>query len=655
MSKHFFGGFGAGRKRSIRAEEGFSLVMALLVVLLGLFSTLAIAGRTLSSREKDNEYGQGQSARDAAEIGMTRIIADLNRPRNRRLLVNAPTLSTATVTGIEGDQDLISPCDSVNGAAPDLTSAETFNSGNLLNNEVTIPNSTLRYTLVAISNGTNSNEQDALGNANSTFNVTVGAPGPPGTAGISGTITLDVRGLLYHNGVEAGRYNLRKTYAVIPKCCGSSFGGFTGSSTTASLWGNDSSTCGISSGYGLIVGAQRGNSTVASERGQFSANWAVQLQRTVGGATTNTPINRVYCTIRSPYPLDNSSCPFSISGLTIVQTRLAWRDISLPEVPYPVSAAGTYGNRTSPTATLVGLLPANRAGGGNYPSAFLNTTGCTTGNTCSVQEFARMRVCDNTTTTNAAWPSASTRAGSTATLNNSNPLVGCRITVTNSELLETNNFDNWKNASGDTLKWHLGRLCVRETDWGSLGKTVIYCNLDRLIIRPPLSLFSPPTKIVFNTAGAAANTSVPIIISLTANGTILNSANSLFLGRAELQQTNSQRASGPILNDLTVYGCAVSQATCSSQSITTGTLSVLGLTDVFVYAPYAIMSSTAAAIVFRGAYWGNRITSTASGSSFTIPSGNVQPVVEGFPTWTPSQLDREVDFVARNVISVSSF
>ena len=55
MSKHFFGGFGAGRKRSIRAEEGFSLVMALLVVLLGLSSTLAIAGRTLSSSEKDNE------------------------------------------------------------------------------------------------------------------------------------------------------------------------------------------------------------------------------------------------------------------------------------------------------------------------------------------------------------------------------------------------------------------------------------------------------------------------------------------------------------------------------------------------------------------------------------------------------------------------
>ena len=56
------------------------MVIALLLVLVGLFSTLAIASSPPQQPEKAQERGQGQSARYAAEIDMTKMIAELNHP-----------------------------------------------------------------------------------------------------------------------------------------------------------------------------------------------------------------------------------------------------------------------------------------------------------------------------------------------------------------------------------------------------------------------------------------------------------------------------------------------------------------------------------------------------------------------------------------------
>ena len=69
-------------RRSLTAagEEGFSLALALLVVLGGLFTTLAITSRTIGSRQVRDSNDKSFSARNAAEIGMTRIISELNRP-----------------------------------------------------------------------------------------------------------------------------------------------------------------------------------------------------------------------------------------------------------------------------------------------------------------------------------------------------------------------------------------------------------------------------------------------------------------------------------------------------------------------------------------------------------------------------------------------
>jgi len=161
------------------ASSGFSLPLALLVGASALFGTLAIANRAIGSKQIRSTESSGLNARDAAEIGMNRIIAELNRPCNRRLLVNTPQLvAAASPSAIAASSFLNSPCEEVGGASADLTSHNTFNaSGTLLDNEVDVPgtNGRMRYTLKAISTDNAANSEfDSAGNANPAFNVTVG-------------------------------------------------------------------------------------------------------------------------------------------------------------------------------------------------------------------------------------------------------------------------------------------------------------------------------------------------------------------------------------------------------------------------------------------------------------------------------------------------
>lgn len=719
--------------RPKRGEEGFSLALALLVVLAGLFTTLAITSRTIGSRQVRDSNDKSFSARNAAEIGMTRIISELNRPRNRRLLVNAPGLGAtgATTTTIADDDDFRSACDLAGGEGPDLSGQGTFANGAVLNNEVTIPNTNnrLHYKLVRITNGDpavgsfpdpNLSEQDADGNANTAFRVTLGNGASPVIPGESGRITLDVTGRAVDASGKESLYHLRKTFAVIPKCCGSSFGGFR-SSGEATLWGNDERTdCGVASGYGLILGSRR-DLTNADTRGSLSTLLAVLLERTVDGSTTSSTVNRVYCTVPTSTPV-STDCPLT-SSVSIVRTNLRLKDITLPPLPFP-SNTGTYAY-TANQATLGSLGTTSQ-----IPQLFRNVA--------NVAGYARMRVCDAgvSAPNPSPWIGASNRTLSTATLSSSSPVVGCFISVSSSETLNTREFDNWSTSAGNTLKWHLGRLCTRITWPPSGGVNTIYCNLDRLSISG--------STITFDTAGNSANTSVPIIlsfpngnasrrqitgisrsgstVSLTVgshnfttgqniivrdlpaacgavnnapgstytvsgttstvvrfsrsgsfncgtltSGTVVRAdptisdiepiiSSSGFLSSATIRQINTQRTT-PRLADMSIYGCAIGQSVpCRFQSIQSGgLLASLTIRDIFVYAPYSTMSASLSFLAFRGAYWGNKLSQTISGSSFTIPAGSIDPIVRSFPDWTPAALDLEQDYVARQAIRVGTF
>jgi hypothetical protein len=630
------------QRRSLTAggEQGFSLALALLVVLGALSAALAITGRTLSNRQARQQLDAGLTARNAAEIGMTRIIAELNRPRNRRLLVNAPQLGASgrTVSQIQSDDSLRSACNA-DGVAADISTFGSFNSGAVLNNEVTVPNTggRLRYTLVAVNNGNpadNFFEQGADGNANPAFRLDVGTNVSPFEAGVSGEITLDVRGRVVDNGTETSRYNLRKTFAVIPKCCGGSFGGFNSDGTAR--WGNDTNTssCGVASGYGLILGARRDHLTDSNTRGSLSTLLAVYLERTVGGSTTETNVSRVYCTVNTNSPVP-SDCPLT-SSLSIVRTSLTLKNILLPPVPFAASSGSFAFSADQPTVGTSGASTTQ------IPSNFRSPA--------TVPGYARMRVCDANIA--SIWSGASSRSSQAAVLttNNDNRRLGCQFTVSTSETLETRNFASWQSAGGNTLKWHLGRLC-RQVTWGGVANT-IYCNLDSLQLRG--------RTITFDTAGNSANTSIPIVLSFPNGGSTASAikdiiSTAFLTGTSTLQQINTRRSS-PRLEDMSIYGCAINQSTsCRFQRIRSASGASLNLNNIFVYAPYATMQADFSLLGFRGAFWGNKLSQTWSGSSFVIPAGSIDNIVNSFPNWTPSQLDLEQDYVARSVIRVGTF
>jgi hypothetical protein len=537
------------------------------------------------------------------------------------------------------------------GQAADISTFGSFNSGTVLNNEVTVPNTggRLRYTLVAVNNGNPANnffEQDADGNANAAFSLDVGTNVSPIEAGVSGEITLDVRGRVVDNGTETSRYNLRKTFAVIPKCCGGSFGGFNSDGTPR--WGNDTNTssCGVASGYGLILGSRRDLAN-SDTKGSLSTRLAVLLERTVGGSPTETTVSRVYCTVPTSSPV-TSDCPLT-SSVSIVRTRLTLKDIQLPPVPFPNLSGSFAFTANQPTLTQFSTTRGTTA----YPNTFLNTSTCTTGS-CNVQGFARMRVCDEGISSSQWSGATGTNGRSTiaAVLSTSSTLrLGCRFTVSTSETLETRNFASWQSSAGNTLKWHLGRLC-RQVTWGGVANT-IYCNLDSLQLQN--------ATITFDTAGNSANTSIPIVLSFPNGGSTASaikdivSATGLF-GGSTLRQINTRRTS-PRLEDMSIYGCAINQSTnCRFQRIrSAGLFSFLSISNIFIYAPYSTMQADLSYLAFRGAFWGNKLSQTISGSSFTIPAGSIDSIVNSFPNWTPAQLDLEQDYVARSVIRVGTF
>lgn len=653
------------------ASQGFSLPLALLVGASALFGTLAVLNRAQGSNQIRSTESKAIDARDAAEIGMTRIIAELNRPCNRRLLVNTPLLAAADNPGtIAASSFLSSPCEEVVGAPADLTSQQTFNStGTLLDNEVQVPGTDgrIRYTLKRISNDTSANNEfDAFGNANPAFNVTVGFAGDTpqdNGAGRSGTITLDVTGRVVENGATVSTYNLRKTYAVIPKCCGYSFTGFY-SNGEPNLWGNATGfECGVASGYGLILGSRR-DIAKSNDRGSLDLrNSTIQIETPTANGTSLSVLNRVFCTVPSnSSPIASSDCPLTTPG-SIVSTELIRRNFALPDVPLPVRTGSSPYVFSAQMGTISGPT-------GAIPEAFRNIN--------QVSGFARLRACDASIPNSNSegwqgaqayryrqgnnWINVQARPETIADFGaGNNPPIGCNITVVTDEQLNTREFATWSSTSNrNTLKWQLGNLCSQVT-WNGVANT-IYCNLSSLTLNG--------ATITFDTAGPSGGNPVPIVLSFPNGGgsSPSNAGNNPFLSSAgsggTLRHINSSLASQrPRLQDLSIYGCGPGQnSTCEYQAITSKTASPLTLDNVFVYAPVAALTSVNSALVYRGAYWGNNMTLNVTGSSFVIPAGpvdNVSPidgVIANFPAWSArNQFNLAQDYIARTPISVSSF
>lgn len=218
--------------------SGFSLPIVLIAALMVLLGGLMLANRSSDGVISAAFQRESSDARDAAETGMTRIIGELNRPRNRGLMVKRKAgedendmlwrqnelANSANVCFNESDQRI-----------PDLTTLDADgNPTTTAANDKIGFSATGSYQIVYLNSDGEIVEDKA--NATKAYQLLwvkrqplVNAQGnqllkifqPDG----HGTFRMAVRGMALRNGEVASRVNLEKDFQLTPKCCNAPFGG----------------------------------------------------------------------------------------------------------------------------------------------------------------------------------------------------------------------------------------------------------------------------------------------------------------------------------------------------------------------------------------------------------------------------------------------
>lgn len=244
---------------------GFSLVIVILISFGVVLTGLAVLGRASFSSLGTAWQAQSREAREAAELGMARIVSELNRERNRRLLVSAGVLNSWSRSSIESSVNQTVVGSHCSDELPLLSGA--FPAGTDLKAVQSI-DSQRRYQLVSITQPASSSERepanpllrnDSPANSSDPFAVTSGYdPDGSGTVDFparAGEITITVRGMAIRNNVLVATTTISRTLEVVPKCCWGSLGGY------GNAFGPDSRPCPAPPiGFGMVAGVAE-NST----------------------------------------------------------------------------------------------------------------------------------------------------------------------------------------------------------------------------------------------------------------------------------------------------------------------------------------------------------------------------------------------------------
>lgn len=225
-------------------SEGFSLAAVLIVMLIVLSGSLALAIRGGSGSLASAYQSQTREARAAAESGATQIIAELNKLPNRRMLVSGRPLTGATNSwqnprtesgGVDPQQQ--NPCTTLQPT----TNARNFSDG--VYREVIAGDASKEYRLLSVTyrNSDRSrwrrfgspsgpaNSQSSPQPFNNTNDTEVNLAVVDTGLGFSrpdiAFIELSVEGRILRNGVQVASTTIAKEYEVVPKCCDRSFMG----------------------------------------------------------------------------------------------------------------------------------------------------------------------------------------------------------------------------------------------------------------------------------------------------------------------------------------------------------------------------------------------------------------------------------------------
>jgi hypothetical protein len=232
-------------------------VIALVVVATGA----ALASRTLFSNFGASFQQDTRRAREAAEVGIQRTIAELNRERNRGLLAVSPAAggfwSAAEVAANPNRCAQI-----VNDAArPATADLSRIRSGGVDGPFTANPVVYIRDDGTLVAEQESTGQPDAARGdsvryayqlvSNPRENSVRVAPSPydgtdaNGRLTLAATLTIRMRGFSYNNGQLTGSTTLEQQIEVVPKCCGRSLAYF----------GSDLRSCteGLGEGFGIML------------------------------------------------------------------------------------------------------------------------------------------------------------------------------------------------------------------------------------------------------------------------------------------------------------------------------------------------------------------------------------------------------------------
>ena len=371
--------------RSRRPRDGGGFMLAcFLIVMAVLLGGLAMAKRSSMAELGSAYQSQARDARAAADIGMAAVVSELNRHRNRQLLVNACLLETSTPAAIAVNNAVKVPDGRAFAnvgvtfpAAGTLPTAQTINIGD---------GSQQRWRLVDV--------DCSAATAASVRQGTLANPmtGVAAVAPSAGQLTLTVRGFALRGGSVVATSTLQQTLEVVPKCLDRSLRGLGNS------FGNDIRRCSLAPGFGFVAGAaddNTGDLVISGGAYNLNVDPVTCIASSPSGCVdglAHTSVNVVDVNLPPPLPTANTTCrgttpPADCNVTVSSDLTLASRNFASWPAPWNSLCTREDANGgASPPGTFATIsCSLNRLSTGNNVELFFDTSGTTAASTIPVR------------------------------------------------------------------------------------------------------------------------------------------------------------------------------------------------------------------------------------------------------------------------------
>jgi len=566
------------RRLQVRASArdrnpGYSLPLVVAAALILIAGSAVLANRAGMGLLSSIFQNQSWEAKEAAEIGMTQVISELNRETNRYLMVKRQGDSNGIWT--TSDNPFIAatrtnPCtgatepsyanlDARTGAS--TASDTSYGTWYIQNNgEITRTqgSATRGFRISGVT------RQVIDGSASP---LSIYANRPDGT----GELTLRVEGLVFRGSTQVATAELEKVFDLVPKCCKVSFGAAHGGlDYSVDATTNETICLGSASalGLGLIAGA-------GLEGGSMRLIGSTTVED-----TNNNDVSPVICIVAP-----GTTC--NDTGNT--STAVARVDMTLPPVKTFSEAFNAPGAKKGTGASLTAR----------------ELVECSSSTVVSGQGRNRVRTsvsdCPSNATDSITETNLESRL-SNFTYCADASLESCSTTVLNSGVSQAN----------------LPSNCVISAD-----ESTLHCNISQLTYTN-LVIATGSRKLMLYFPDNDPRVNQGVVQPATGNAKIKHctlSANQL---STAAQVAACSSAGGGAISRVSMFGCPSSSATCGPQTVTLrGNNGTVGL---FSYFPEGAMQLNGTP-TYEGVMWGKTVNAVGT-ANFVIPAAGLTSVFE---------------------------